>query len=271
MIKKNGFFILEYLGDKLILADLKSSNVPEDIYHPCIEELLKIQLCDQTLINKNYKYNIPDYNTKLLLSEMELFREWFLNKYLNINISDADNLLFDQLFELLKNSAKEQPQLLVHRDFHSRNLMLIDNQKVGVIDFQDAVWGPLTYDLVSLYRDCYISWPLEKIKSWCENYYNKAKNKNIINNKISFNQYWCWFLLMTLQRNLKTIGIFARLYIRDNKSNYLNDIPRILSYFLDITKYLSKDYKVLAECNNFVLNNIKNKLDNKINCINNNI
>lgn len=264
---EDGFFLIEYLGDKLILSDLKNTKFPEEIYRPCIDELLKIQLCDQEYINRNYKYNIPIYNSKLLLSEMELFREWFLKQYLEIDISDRDNLLFNELYNLLINNAIEQPQILVHRDFHSRNLMLIDNNKIGVIDFQDAVWGPLTYDLVSLYRDCYISWPLDKIKVWCEDYYNKAKSKHVIENSISFEQYWQWFLLMTLQRNLKTIGIFARLYIRDNKSNYLNDIPRTLNYFLDITNYLSEKYKILDNCNKFIINNVKNKLDRKLNCI----
>jgi hypothetical protein len=155
-----------------------------------------------------------------------LFPEWFLGKHLSINAP----AFLAEIDEVLINNAIEQPQVIVHRDYHSRNLMLLTQQQPGVIDFQDAVIGACSYDLVSLLRDCYIEWPEEKIDQWLHYYLGVASLD------IPFPQFKKWFDLMGLQRHLKVLGIFCRLYYRDGKANYLNDLPLTLKYVLSISK-----------------------------------
>lgn len=264
---EQGFFVIEDLGDGLILSKLKTTNNPDSIYGLCIDELIKIQSCARG-IEQKYNYNIPYFDNKLLSNEMELFRDWFLAQYLKFTISDNDNSLLDKVFAKLLINANDQPQVLVHRDFHSRNLLLTSRNKIGVIDFQDAVWGPLTYDIVSLYRDCYISWPIEKVKDWCYSYYARAVEAKIIDIDVSFDDYWHWFLLMTLQRNFKTIGIFARLFIRDGKAGYLQDIPRTLNYAIDISAILARNsdynkYKLFSDLNGFLIRTVLPLLQTK--------
>ncbi len=250
---ENGFFIIEDLGDELLLPNLHKTANPYDLYQKCLDELIKIQRYKRNQeLEKNYK--LPLFDNKLLSYEFDLFKSWFLDKYLSVSLSDNENRLLDKIYDDLAHNAKEQPQVLVHRDFHSRNLLILDNHKIGVIDFQDAVWGPLTYDLVSLYRDCYIAWPLSTVKDWVHRYYLQSQEHHIINHNIDFEQYWYWFLKMTLQRNFKTIGIFSRLYLRDQKSGYLADIPRTLNYAIETTKELLSlgNSKELSELDAFL-------------------
>jgi aminoglycoside/choline kinase family phosphotransferase len=235
----DGFFILEDLGDDILLPKLTTTKQPEFFYQLALEELLKIQSCDADYV-KQYTYKLPVYDVNLLTYEMELFREWFLQKYLQIELTQNEQRLLDNVFSKMILNAYEQPQVLVHRDFHSRNLIYTNN-KVAVIDFQDALWGPLTYDLVSLYRDCYIAWPMATVEAWVLRYLEQAKIKGVIPQNIDFKQYWHWFLQMTLQRNFKTIGIFCRLFLRDNKPAYIDDIPRTLGYALATSKLLATE------------------------------
>jgi hypothetical protein len=220
---EQGFLLLTDFGQTALLSSLNNSNV-EQYYHQAIDELVELQLtaAEPTLF--------PLYDVEKLNQEMQLFPDWFLSRHLGLDIPDC----LPNIFEQLANNAQIQPQVLVHRDYHSRNLMVTPTQQLGVIDFQDAVIGPITYDLVSLLRDCYISWPEAIIDSCLHYYLTTAKSKGLEINA-SFNTFKQWFDLMGLQRHLKVLGIFCRLNYRDGKAHYLNDLPQTLRYVLDIS------------------------------------
>jgi aminoglycoside/choline kinase family phosphotransferase len=165
---------------------------------------------------------------------MELFREWLLDKYLRLDLSAAENEALDHSFDFLVASALEQPRVFVHRDYHSRNLMVADPPSPGILDFQDAVAGPVTYDLASLLRDCYIAWPRERVEDWARGYAALAVQSGIVP-RGDEDRFMPWFDLMGVQRHLKASGIFARLNIRDAKPGYLVDIPRTLTYVLHVS------------------------------------
>ena len=175
---------------------------------------------------------LPDYSRQPLLDEMNLFPEWFLTQLLGVDLQPSDHDLLNETMAILVDSALEQPQVLVHRDFHSRNLMLLADEEIGVIDFQDAVTGPLAYDLVSLLRDCYVRWPVDYISQRALNYYRSAEAAGIAP-QASKAQILRWFDLMGLQRHIKVLGIFSRLCLRDGKHNYLNDLPLVIRYTLE--------------------------------------
>ncbi len=165
--------------------------------------------------------------------ELELFREWLCQKHLGLTLTDDESRMLEQLFALLIDNALQQPQHFVHRDYHSRNLMLVATHGPGVIDFQDAVIGPITYDLVSLLKDAYIRWPLEQVDNWAEGYCELAIQSGLMpqEDETKFQQ---WFDLMGVQRHIKVAGIFARLYLRDGKEGYLDDIPLVLEYIMEM-------------------------------------
>jgi len=215
-----GFFLLSDFGDTQLLHKLNKENATQ-LYTRALDTLQIIQNTDTA--------NLPLYSEKLLLQEMELFREWYLKQHLSIQPSMSENQLMDECINALANSALQQPQVFVHRDYHSRNLMMLEDGQLGIIDYQDAVRGPVTYDLVSLLRDCYINWPETVIDELTKYFYQK----HIENTPTSDGDYECykkWFDLMGIQRHLKAIGIFSRLKHRDNKPTYMDDIPRTLDY-----------------------------------------
>jgi aminoglycoside/choline kinase family phosphotransferase len=163
---------------------------------------------------------------------MQLFPDWFIAKHLGMALSDAGRAALDQAFAVLTQAALEQPRVFVHRDYHSRNLMIASGRhgpNPGVLDFQDAVYGPVTYDLVSLLRDCYVAWPLERVHEWLDSYRERARSAGVAVGATR-EEFIRWFDLMGIQRHLKAVGIFARLWHRDGKRGYLNDIPRTLGY-----------------------------------------
>lgn len=220
-----GFMLLSDLGDQLYLPLLKQARDAgeqekvDQLYHRAIDSLVDIQ--------KISAGSLPDYDTALLRTEMELFRDWFLEKHLKLELSPVEHRLLDTTFEHLIESAHEQPQVFVHRDYHSRNIMDCEgSDEPGIIDFQDAVRGPLTYDLLSLLRDCYIQWTPEQVDLWVS-YYLK-KSPAVLEKK----QFIQWFDWMGLQRHIKVAGIFCRLNYRDGKDGYLKDIPLTLTYIL---------------------------------------
>jgi aminoglycoside/choline kinase family phosphotransferase len=238
-----GFFLLSDLGDDLLLNALTTENA-EGLYQKALNALILIQKTEAT--------NLPVYDERLLAQEMELFREWFLIKQLKLQVSENDNNLLSETFKILNKNATEQPQVFVHRDYHSRNLMNIDDKYPGIIDYQDAVLGPVTYDLVSLLRDCYINWPDKKVKELALAFHNKAVACGIIS-EVSEQTFIQWFDLMGIQRHLKAVGIFSRLNIRDNKPNYLDDIPRTLNYIKSVANNYPETEK-LAEFINSNMN-----------------
>jgi aminoglycoside/choline kinase family phosphotransferase len=221
---EQGFLLLSDLGSTSYLSALSHETV-DSLYGDALQALLKIQTAN---INK-----LPYYNRELLHREMELFREWYLGRHLGLPLDRLLTARLETIYETLIQSALAQPRVFVHRDYHSRNLMLIDENNPGVIDFQDAVIGPVTYDLVSLLRDCYIDWPRERVEAWALQYRDMAVEKSIID-AIPDEQFLSWFDLMGVQRHLKATGIFARLNYRDGKSGYMNDIPRTLGYVYEV-------------------------------------
>jgi len=233
-----GFFLISDFGDDLFLNILNDKNA-SSLYEKAFGALAIIQQIPVM--------SLPSYNQNILLQEMELFREWFLNKYLSITLTSVINNLIDQVFTSLVDSALAQPQVFVHRDYHSRNLLRLDGNYLGIIDCQDAVCGPVTYDLVSLLRDCYIEWPLVQVEAWALSYRTQLLNKNIIH-AVDEQTFIKWFDLMGIQRQLKAIGIFSRLNIRDNKPNYLKDIPRTLNYI----KIIAPKYSETQDLANIV-------------------
>jgi len=222
-----GFLLLSDLGSRQYLAELHEASV-EPLYGDALDALGHLQLGgdpDTELL--------PPYNAELLEREMELFREWFLGRHLGLELKDAEHKVLDRTFACLRDSALEQPRVWVHRDYHSRNLMVTERDNPGILDFQDAVVGAVTYDLVSLLRDCYIAWPRERVESWALIYRDRLQAQGMAGVGDD-GQFLRWFDLMGVQRHLKAIGIFARLNSRDGKPGYLRDIPRTLGYVLDV-------------------------------------
>ena len=225
-----GFLLLTDLGDQPYLPHLNERHA-ETLYSDAISALIHMQNIKPEAMNE-----LPLYDEQRLHDEMALFEEWYLNRHLNVQLNDEQKTILNGIFDLLIKSALEQPQTFVHRDYHSRNLMLLQKQNPGVIDFQDAVIGPCTYDLVSLFKDCYIEWPREKVEQWLEDYL--FKSGLIHEAHVEREQFIKWFDFMGVQRHLKVLGIFARLNYRDGKANYLNDLPLTLKYVVDAcTRY----------------------------------
>ena len=222
---EQGFLLLSDLGNDLYLNKLNKSSIYE-LYSDALSTLVAIQV----LVNVG---GVDEYDKSLLINEMNLFREWLIEKHLNIKLSDSQVKILTKLFDLLVNNALQQPKVFVHRDFHSRNLMVTKENNPGVIDYQDAVYGPISYDLVSILKDCYIKWPKEEINKWVDFYLNKLYEEKA-QYRINRDEFVRWFDLMGVQRHLKASGIFARLSHRDGKHNFLEDIPRTLSYILDL-------------------------------------
>ncbi|GGY80738.1 phosphotransferase [Cellvibrio zantedeschiae] len=222
-----GFLLVEDFGDELLHRQLTPGTAAQ-LYRQTFKSLLSLQACpDQTTL-------IPRYDRALLRRELEIFSEWFVEKLLGYQLNPAELELLNSLFSRLENAALEQPQTLVHRDFHSRNLIIRADGTLGVIDFQGALWGGCTYDLVSLLRDCYISWPAALVKGLALEYREAAINAQLLDDSIDEAQYLRWFDWLGLQRHIKVLGIFARLNLRDNKPHYLKDLPLVIRYTLDI-------------------------------------
>jgi len=243
-----GFLLLEDFGSCCFLDRLNNQNADE-LYHSAFASLLNLQ--SSSILSNS---QLPHYDNTLLTRELAIFDDWFIDQYLELSIPGN---MKENLKQILISSALEQPQVCVHRDYHSRNLMLLTENSPGIIDFQDAVIGPITYDLVSLLRDCYITWPEEKVLMWMNQYFQQLQQLHLINTDLlSFSR---WFDLMGLQRHLKAIGIFSRLNLRDNKADYLADIPRTLNY----VKFICSKYPELSEFNHFLLNTILPAYNNK--------
>ena len=215
-----GFLLLADFGDQQLLP-LLSLETADRLYGLAMKTLGSMQAAATVK-------NLPEFNDVLYWREFAIFSEWYLEKNLKKVLSTAEETVLREQYQLLIDAAKAQPQVFVHRDYHSRNLMVCDDGVLGILDFQDAVIGPITYDLVSLLRDCYIDWPLEKTEQWVFDFYQQC------NISTDFSTFLRWFDWIGLQRHLKCLGIFSRLSYRDQKHGYLNDIPRVLNYALSV-------------------------------------
>jgi len=243
-----GFLFLSDLGSRLYLDELKRIDDPEAPQKPealdrpaaldepgakagvdrLYAEALKALVTLQTAGGAAAR-ELPQYDRALLLREMELLPDWFLSRHLGLPVGDEERRMLDRLFDALVRAALSQPSAFVHRDYHSRNLLVTADNSPGILDFQDAVCGPITYDAVSLLKDCYIAWPVERVLGWVSDYREQLIRAGIAagDDTAAFVR---WFDLMGLQRHIKVLVIFARLYYRDGKPGYLKDLPRVLDY-----------------------------------------
>lgn len=224
---KLGFVLLSDFGDVLLQDKLDNSTV-DAYYKKALGLLPAIQASSCT---KDYNY--PSFDEAHIYLELSYFKEWFITKLLGLEMSAAENKMLDIFFAQLVDVCLQQPQVVIHRDYHSRNLMVLENNALGILDFQDAMLGPITYDAVSLLRDCYIDWPIASVYRWLTYFYEICYESQL--ERHSFQQFQEWFDKVGLQRHIKVLGIFSRLKIRDGKAGYLKDIPRILNYVLQVT------------------------------------
>jgi aminoglycoside/choline kinase family phosphotransferase len=223
-----GFLLLTDLGETQYFERLSTSpGAADELYADAIIALRQMQ--DR---GTAFQSTLPPYDRKLLQFELSLFHDWLCEKHLGIEFSEVDEMNWTSLCECLINSALDQPQVFVHRDYHSRNLMVGDEDNPGILDFQDAVEGPLTYDLVSLLKDCYLRWPAEKVRAWALAFY--ARLEEGMREQLDAEYFLRYFHLMGVQRHLKAAGIFARLNHRDGKPDYMRDVPRTLQYIVDL-------------------------------------
>jgi hypothetical protein len=215
-----GFLLLSDLGSRTYLQALDRTTAPA-LYGDANEALIRIQLASRPGV-------LPDYDRALLLRELRLFPDWYVARHLGVTLTAAQNETLTAAFELVLANNLAQPRVYVHRDYHSRNLMVTDPNP-GILDFQDAVYGPITYDLASLYRDAYIGWEEQRQLDWLIRYWEKARKVRLPVNA-DFSAFYRDFEIMGVQRQIKVLGIFARLFHRDGKDGYLKDMPLVMSY-----------------------------------------
>ena len=219
----HGLLLLSDLGTRQYLDELSADRDVDRLYADALDALVAMQTRGAAAARA-----LPPYDRSLLMREMELMPEWFLARHLGL-APGAGRELLEPLFDVLVRSALEQPATFVHRDYHSRNLLVSAEANPGILDFQDAVCGAVTYDLVSLLKDCYIEWPQARVNDWALAHRERLRQAGFALDADEAG-FIRWFDLMGLQRHIKVLGIFARLYYRDGKSGYLKDLPRVLAY-----------------------------------------
>jgi aminoglycoside/choline kinase family phosphotransferase len=233
-----GFVLMEDLGTRTYLPELDASSA-DALYAAALDALARMQAHVDTR-------DLPAYDRTLLVSELERMPEWFLGHHLGFTPSCDEWDIVEAAFTFLVNAALEQPQAFVHRDFHSRNLLIVDGgqphagdgscRSPGIIDFQDAVRGPVTYDLVSLLRDCYIEWDATRVETWMESHRERLRHAQVIGAEVDRTRFRRWFDLVGLQRHLKVLGNFSRLWYRDGKPQYLADLPLVWRYVTTVAR-----------------------------------
>jgi N-acetylmuramate 1-kinase len=224
---ERGLLLLEDLGVSQYLQCLNAGEDPDHLYGDALFALADIQTQGRDAARE-----LPLYDREVLAREMALMPEWFTKRHLQLNLTDAETQIIADAFEFLIAEALMQPTVFVHRDFHSRNLMVTAERNPGVIDFQDALCGPIGYDLVSILKDCYIGWPRERVEDWVTGYRNLVRSRGGPGGRDS-REFLRWFDLIGMQRHIKVLGIFARLWYRDGKAGYLRDLPLTLEYVRD--------------------------------------
>jgi aminoglycoside/choline kinase family phosphotransferase len=230
---ERGFLLLTDLGATTYLK-LLNSDTAHKLYLDAIDALVLLQAQSQPEV-------LPEYDRALLLRELNLFPEWYVAKHRGVTLDDKQQAALQKVFDALLANNLAQPQVYVHRDYHSRNLMVMDSGNPGILDFQDAVYGPITYDLVSLLRDAYIQWDEEMVLDWAIRYWERARRAGLPVAP-DIDSFYRDFEFMGLQRHLKVLGIFARLYHRDGKAAYLDDMPLVMEY----TRKTAGRYRELA-------------------------
>ena len=224
---QRGFMLLEDFGHRMFDAGIQGGDV-DALYGQAESTLLEIQRtdCDAEVFG--------DYNHGELHREMDLFPQWFIGEMLGLELLPEERQLLADTFEMISAEALDQPQVVVHRDYHCRNLMLLDDDGLGVIDFQDGLIGPITYDLVSLLKDCYQRWPTDWVEQRALGFAEQLRQQGQLEG-VTNQRFIQWFDWMGLQRHIKVLGIFARLWLRDGKARYLDDLPLVIRYTLEVT------------------------------------
>ncbi|MGQ0833449.1 MAG: aminoglycoside phosphotransferase family protein [Gammaproteobacteria bacterium] len=225
--ESRGLLLLEDLGHTHYLSQLKNGGDPEALYRDALGALANLQVRGREAARE-----LAPYDRAALLREMKLMPEWFAGRHLGLSLTPAENALLERTFGFLIDGALAQPQVFVHRDYHSRNLMVLADRNPGVLDFQDALRGPIGYDLVSLLKDCYVAWPRERVERWLREYRAAIRGRGM-NVGSDEREFFRWFDLIGVQRHIKVLGIFARLWYRDGKPGYLPDLPLTLAYVRD--------------------------------------
>jgi len=229
--ESKGLILMSDLGNDKYL-DILTKETLYCLYTDAMDCICKMQ-------NEVDTSGLDKFDKSEQMNEMSLFNEWYIGKHLNFNLSKKQSEELHQCYEQIYTIISKIPKSFMHRDFHSRNLMVTSEKNPGVLDYQDAVLGPITYDIVSLLKDCYVAWDEETVYSMTSSFFSKIEKRH----NVVYEEFEYWFDITGLQRHLKAIGIFSRLNYRDNKSNYLGDIPRTLNY---VTKMLEK-YSELSE------------------------
>ncbi|MDD5365387.1 MAG: phosphotransferase [Gallionellaceae bacterium] len=217
----DGFLLLSDFGNTTYLMALNDGSA-DALYRDANAELVKIQVASRP-------GELPDYDEALLRRELMLFPDWYLARHLNIELDARQKAVVDTTFAAILANNLAQPKVYVHRDWHSRNLMVTETDNPGVLDFQDAVYGPITYDLVSIYKDAYIAWDEDRVIDWVVRYWEAARKAGLPVHA-DFADFYRDFEWMGIQRHIKVLGIFARLYHRDGKAGYLKDMPLVMHY-----------------------------------------
>ena len=241
-----GLLLLEDLGGTHYLSRFNAGEDPDRLYSDALRVLAEIQVH-----GRDAAAELPPYDREALARELALMPEWFLGKHLALTLSEAESQVVANAFEFLIDAALAQPTVFVHRDFHSRNLMVVEDRNPGIIDFQDALRGPVGYDLVSLLKDCYISWPRERVEKWVKGFRALLRSKGDAGAWLSGaddTEFLRWFDLIGVQRHIKVLGIFARLWYRDGKAGYIRDLSLTLEYVRDTCKR----YPELAQLSRFL-------------------
>jgi aminoglycoside/choline kinase family phosphotransferase len=215
-----GFLLLSDLGNTTYLQALSQDNAKQ-LYAAATDALIKIQLASKPA-------ELPHYDEALLRRELDLFPEWYIAKHLGVKLSDKQKAKLEEVFQRILANNLAQPCVYVHRDYHSRNLMATEPNP-GILDFQDAVYGPITYDLASLFKDAYVKWEEADIIDWLISYWEKARKAGLPVRE-DFGEFYRDYEMMGVQRHIKVLGIFARLYHRDGKDGYLKDMPLVMEY-----------------------------------------
>ncbi len=225
---EKGFLLLSDLGTRLYLDELQEKPEQADrLYGDALDALAIMQREGVA-----WERQLPPFDEPFIRRELALFHDWLCETHLDFEWTKTAEAQWQDVSNLLINSALDQPVVFVHRDYHSRNLMFESRDNPGILDFQDAVAGPLTYDLVSLLKDCYITWPKEQVLDWASGYYDRLERG--MRERVSRDRFVRYFALMGVQRHIKAAGIFARLHHRDGKPGYMLDIPRTVAYILEL-------------------------------------
>lgn len=243
--KDLGFLLITDFGDLTYLKSLNHLNA-DQLYQNALQALAVLQTCRHVPNRK-----IPCFTSEWMWQEWAWCKEWFLGKYLDLLPLKEEKKL-DDCYAFIVESAINQPQVFMHRDYHSANLMVLPQNKVGILDFQDAFIGPVTYDVVSLLRDCYIHWPEEKVRTWTMFYWQQLNDANALQ-KVTFETFLKWFDLMGIERHLKALFTFARKYVRDNQDAYLKYMPLTLNYLLNV----SQNYSELSALHHYLAQEVQ--------------